>query len=153
MQELLQKIAMAESARPAGLVAYCYVPDEPVNEMAIILEVETMCRFERKDLLCDIRLYGADGKPLVAEGNWPVSEGLKAPYHYLPAIDGSEQVRLDVFRSSVPFAAAALHVRLWNRKDAASSIRIRTCLVQDRLVVGSGEFVHYRRLEQLELQS
>ena len=47
-----------------GIATFLFSPRRPVSEMLVLLDVLAPTRIENKELLCELRLYAADGTPI-----------------------------------------------------------------------------------------
>lgn len=144
-----------ETGRPPDLstleiAAFAFSPRRPVSETLIVLDVLANTRIENKQFVCELRLYGADGVPVIArEPSWPFSSRLKALYQYLPQVEGRASLQLKTFKMGTTFSRAVLGVRPWGRQFKGGEFEVKAGFATERCVLGGRSYVEYHALERL----
>lgn len=152
MQELIERITVAEAAAQAGLAACIFLPRVPARRLSLFFDIKAVVPVEQKEILCALRLYSADATLVAAQGsNWPISSRLQAPYQYLPSVGDRELVRLKSFANAEPFAAAVIHLHPWKRRFADGDITLLRCVASERVTLNGRPFMQYLDLPALEM--
>ena len=133
-----------------GIATFLFTPRRPVSEMLVLLDVLAPTRIENKELLCELRLYAADGTPIAThESNWPFSSSLKAVYQYLPQVEGQALLQLKTFKAGTAFAKAVLSIRPWGRRVEEGELQVRSGFATERCMLGGRSYLQYHALERL----
>ena len=135
MSSLRSKAREFASERTKTMLGvFIYIPNGPVRELALALDITAKQRMERKDVLVELHLLDENGQPIeVKDGSWTLSDSLRAPFNYLPAIEGRATFEISAFKSPVEFSAAVVCLRPWGQKEVPPVLLSCRCMAIERV--------------------